>query len=125
MFGSARRNGGGAAERERMLDELALHNARALRDAIACGAHGGKQASLERLMTNLGDLSRRARERVVLENDDHVFTVEDLLPICERLDASFVHDVHHHRCNPDRLEVAETTELAAATWRPRSASSTC
>jgi UV DNA damage endonuclease len=83
------------------------------------GAHGGKQASLERLVTNLGDLSRRARERVVLENDDRVFTVEDLLPICARLDAPFVYDVHHHRCNPDRFEVAEATELAAATWHGR------
>ena len=26
------------------------------------------------------------------------------------------YDVHHHRCNPDGLSVAEATELAAATW---------
>lgn len=83
------------------------------------GAQGGKNASLERLVTNLAHLSRRARTRIVLENDDRVFTVEDLLPVCERLGAPLVYDVHHHRCNPDALEIAEATRLAAATWHRR------
>lgn len=83
------------------------------------GAQGGKPASLARLAANLAHLSPRARSRVVLENDDRVYTVEDLLPICERLDLPLVYDVHHHRCNPDRLTTLRTTELAAATWRGR------
>lgn len=83
------------------------------------GAQGGKAASLERLATNLAHLSARARSRVVLENDDRVYTVEDLLPVCERLGMPLVYDVHHHRCNPDRLDIARATELAAATWAPR------
>jgi UV DNA damage endonuclease len=83
------------------------------------GAAGGKQASLERLATNLAQLSPRARSRVVLENDDRVYTVEDLLPICERAGVPLVYDVHHHRCNPDRLSVERATELAAATWNGR------
>ena len=83
------------------------------------GAQGGKAASLERLAANLRRLSRRARSRVVLENDDRVFTVEDLLPICERLDVPLVYDVHHHRCNPDRLGVEQATARAAETWEGR------
>ena len=83
------------------------------------GAQGGKSASLDRLATNLRLLSPRARRRIALENDDRVFTVEDLLPICERLDVPLVYDVHHHRCNPDRLGVEQATELAAATWNRR------
>jgi UV DNA damage endonuclease len=83
------------------------------------GAQGGKAASLERLAANLAHLSPRARTRVALENDDRVYTVEDLLPICERLGLPLVYDVHHHRCNPDRLDAARATELAAATWRGR------
>lgn len=27
------------------------------------------------------------------------------------------YDVHHHRCLPDGLDVAEATELALSTWR--------
>ena len=83
------------------------------------GAQGGKPESLERLARNLRRLSPRARKRIVLENDDRLYTVEDLLPICERLEIPLVYDVHHHRCNPDRLDVAQATELAAATWSGR------
>jgi UV DNA damage endonuclease len=83
------------------------------------GARGGKQASLERLAANLGYLSDPARSLIAIENDDRVFTVEDLLPLCERLGVPLVYDVHHHRCNPDRLSIKRATELAAATWGAR------
>jgi UV DNA damage repair endonuclease len=55
----------------------------------------------------------------VLENDDRVYTVEDLLPVCERLEVPLVYDVHHHRCNPDRLSIERATELAAETFDGR------
>jgi len=83
------------------------------------GAQGGKPIALDRLARGLAHLSPRARSRVVLENDDRVYTVEDLLPICQRLGIPLVYDVHHHRCNPDRLSVEQATELAAATWGAR------
>jgi UV DNA damage endonuclease len=83
------------------------------------GAQGGKTAALARLTTNLAHLSTRARQRVVLENDDRVYTVEDLLPVCERHGIALVYDVHHHRCNPDALDVERATDLAAATWEVR------
>src|SRR4029079_14445767 len=83
------------------------------------GAQGGKAAALERLETGLRRLSPRARQLVVLENDEPVYHVWDLLPICERLGILLVYDVHHHRCNPDSLTVERATELAAATWGTR------
>lgn len=83
------------------------------------GAQGGKAVALERLATGLAQLSKRARSRVVLENDDRVYTVEDLLPLCERLSIPLIYDVHHHRCNPDRLSIEQATDLAAATWGKR------
>lgn len=83
------------------------------------GAQGGKAVALDRLAKGLAQLSKRARGLVVLENDDRVYTVEDLLPLCERLDIPLVYDVHHHRCNPDRLSIERATELAAETWGAR------
>ncbi len=83
------------------------------------GARPTKTAALERLQRGLDRLSDRARRRIVLENDDVVYTVEDLLPVCRALDVPLVYDVHHHRCNPDRLDVAQATELAAETWGER------
>jgi len=83
------------------------------------GAQGGKEASLDRLVRGLDRLSALARPLIVLENDDRIYTVEDLLPTCGREGIPLVYDVHHHRCNRDRLDVDEATEAAAETWGSR------
>jgi UV DNA damage endonuclease len=83
------------------------------------GARPTKQAALDRLEQSLPRLSSHARRLLVLENDDRVFTVEDLLPLCERSGLPLVYDVHHHRCHPDRLDVARATALAGRTWHGR------
>lgn len=83
------------------------------------GAQNGKAESLERLAAGIARLSPLARSLLVLENDDRIYTVEDLLPVCEKVGVPLVYDVHHHRCNPDRLTVERATELAAATWGAR------
>jgi UV DNA damage endonuclease len=80
------------------------------------GAQDGRRAALDRLARGIGRLSARARARLVLENDDRVYTVRDLLPLCKRESVPLVYDVHHHRCNPDGLGEQEATEAAAATW---------
>ncbi len=83
------------------------------------GKAGGAAPALARLEAGLRRLSRRARRRVALENDDRSFTPSDLLPLCERLGIPFVYDVHHHRCHPDGLSVRAVTQRALATWRGR------
>ncbi len=83
------------------------------------GTQGGKAAAIERLGRGIDRLSTRARTRLVLENDDRIYTVRDLLPLCRRAAVPLVYDVHHHRCNPDGLDEAEATDAAAATWGGR------
>jgi UV DNA damage endonuclease len=51
-----------------------------------------------------------------MENDDRVFTPQDLLPLCMETNIPLVYDVHHHRCLQDGTSVAKTTELALQTW---------
>lgn len=85
----------------------------------AGGAYGDKAAALKRLAAVVRDLPEGVASRLTLENDDVTYTVRDLLPVCGELGLPLVYDVHHHRCNPDGLEEAEATELAAATWRGR------
>lgn len=83
----------------------------------AGGRQGGKDAALHRLTDNFALLSERVRSRFSLENDDLSYTVEDLVPVCDRLGIPLVYDVHHHRCNPDGLSVREATRRALATWQ--------
>jgi UV DNA damage endonuclease len=93
-------------------DVLVLH---------AGGGAGGVPAALARLERGVARLSRRARSRLALENDDRLFPPADLLPLCQRLGVPFVYDVHHHRCRPDGMSVSEATGRAATTWGGREA----
>ncbi|HAU90647.1 MAG TPA: UV DNA damage repair endonuclease UvsE [Elusimicrobia bacterium] len=83
------------------------------------GAYGDKPAALRRLAAALKRLSRRARARLALENDDRTYSPADLLPFCREHALPFVYDVHHHRCLPDGLTVEEATRQALATWGAR------
>lgn len=80
------------------------------------GGYGDKQSALQRLVRNIDLLSEPVRSRLVLENDDRVYTPADLLPVCEQTGIPFVYDVHHHRCLPDGLSVLEVTGRALACW---------
>ncbi len=80
------------------------------------GAFGDKITAPQRFRENFGRLSERVRQRLTLENDDKLYTVEDLLPVCRDLGIPLVYDVHHHRCHPDSLAVEEASRIAAETW---------
>ena len=92
------------------VDTLVLHGG---------GTAGGMEPALARLERGIDRLSARARSRLALENDDRQFAPSDLLPLAGRLGVAVVYDVHHHRCRPDGLTVAEASDAAAATWRGR------
>ena len=83
------------------------------------GEYGNKKAALMRVQEHYRYLSPRVRKRLTLENDDRVYSVRDLLPVCSCLRIPLVYDVHHHRCRPDGLSVEEATRSALLTWRPR------
>jgi len=83
------------------------------------GAAGGMAAALERLERGIDRLSDDARALLALENDDRLFAVADLLPLCERTGVPLIYDAHHHRCHPDGLSVDEATARAWTTWGER------
>lgn len=83
------------------------------------GATGGVAPALARLERGIERLGPGARSRLALENDDRLFAPADLLPIAERTGVPLVYDVHHHRCRPDGLSIAEATARCAATWGAR------
>lgn len=71
--------------------------------------HGGKPATLDRFRKNYVTLSDSVKRRLVLENDDVVWSVHDLLPICEELDIPLVLDYHHHNIIFDADKIREGT----------------
>ncbi|MGV7223476.1 MAG: UV DNA damage repair endonuclease UvsE, partial [Nitrospinales bacterium] len=80
------------------------------------GGYGNKSATLRHLRKTIEHLPQAVRSRLTFENDDRVYTPEDLLPVCRDMGIPLVYDVHHHRCLPDGSSVEATTELAISTW---------
>jgi UV DNA damage endonuclease len=58
--------------------------------------NGGKEKALKRLEENYKRLSPSSQKRLVLENCEMCYSINDLLPICKRLNIPLVVDFHHH-----------------------------
>ncbi len=80
------------------------------------GAYGDKKSALKRLAGQIDKLPDVVRSRLTLENDDRVYTPEDLFPVCRDLEIPMVYDVHHHRCLNDGISIEKTTDAALKTW---------
>ena len=81
------------------------------------GATGGFDAALERFERGLETLSDRARDRLVIENDDRTFALCHVLELHRRTGLKVVWDILHHHCNdPDGIPDREALELALASW---------
>jgi UV DNA damage endonuclease len=59
------------------------------------GVYNDKKASIERLIVNIQKLPKCTRDRLVLENCEMSYCIEDLLPISELLSVPIVIDLHH------------------------------
>lgn len=65
---------------------------------------GGKIESLNRFKNNFLKLSESSRNRIVLENCETCYTIQDLLPICTELNIPLVLDFHHHNINSGNIK---------------------
>ncbi len=85
------------------------------------GVYGDKPAALRRLDASWASLPEEVRGRLVLENDERLFSAFDALDAAERLGAPMVFDRFHHRVHgdPSRTPIPALLRRAAATWARR------
>ena len=83
------------------------------------GIYGDKEAALERFATNFKRLPEAVQNRLIIENDDRLYNIEEVLGLAYRLQIPAVYDNLHHAINPppsggtDRYWIAE----AKKTWK--------
>lgn len=84
------------------------------------GVYGNKPAALDRFARAYGNLPDTVRRRLVIENDDRLFTARDVLALSRRTGAPVVFDTLHHELNreSDSPGWLELVDEARATWRP-------
>ncbi len=80
------------------------------------GAYGDKDATMGRFREGFERLSEAGRRRLVIENDETIYTVEDCLRVHERTGVPVVFDHQHHLLNPGALKLGDAARRALATW---------
>ena len=64
------------------------------------GIYGDKKEALERFEQNFRRLPEAVRNRLIIENDDRLYNIEDVLTLAHRLHVPAVYDNLHHAINP-------------------------
>lgn len=86
--------------------------------------HGGskqdsKEIALDRFKNNYVNLSPSSKKRLVLENCETMYSIEDLLPLCQELCIPIVIDYHHHNINPGTQDLTFLTNKVLEIWKKK------
>ena len=80
------------------------------------GAYGDKEKSVERFIKRFFELDDNIRNRLVIENDDRLYNLQNCLKISRRTGTPVLFDVFHHRINGEGETAKEGVQLAGKTW---------
>ena len=89
------------------------------------GVYNDKTATIDRWKRQFLEMPEAIRDRLVFENCEKSYCIEDIIPISEYLNIPIVHDTHHYTCykhyNPDfNQKSADDLMLPVVdTWRRR------
>ena len=80
------------------------------------GATNGKDAGLERFITNFTTFPTEVKSKIIFENDDKTYTAQETLKLCNELNLPMVLDIHHHNCNNNGENIYELIPKIFLTW---------
>ncbi len=80
------------------------------------GLYKEKSSALARFITQFLQLPDRIRLRLMLENDDKIYTAADVLSLCQTVGCPMVLDIHHHSCNNSGENLADLWPAIIKTW---------
>jgi UV DNA damage endonuclease len=85
------------------------------------GIYGNKKQAIERFLTNYSYLEPCVKKRLVLENDDKCYNIDEVLEIAAKLNMPVVFDNLHNQLNPYDISKKDNywLELAQKTWQQK------
>lgn len=83
------------------------------------GKYGDTPAALQRFASVYRDLPEAITRRLILENDGSIFSIDEVLELCNKIGAPAVYDNLHNAINPpaESKTDAEWIALCRETWR--------
>ncbi|WBO84779.1 UV DNA damage repair endonuclease UvsE [Hymenobacter yonginensis] len=100
-----------------MLDLMELDSTAKLQIHLG-GLYGDREAAIARFIAVWHTLPPAVQVRVVVENDDRLFSLQDCLQLHAATGLPILFDNFHHECLNHGEPMAEALRLAAATWHP-------
>ncbi len=99
-----------------VLDALCLDDTARVQIHVG-GVYGDKRAAIERFARRFDVLPELVRRRLVVENDDRLYSLKDCLEAHLMTGVPVLFDVFHHRMNGEGESVAEAFAMFHGTWR--------
>jgi UV DNA damage endonuclease len=100
-----------------MLDLMGL-DGKAKLQIHAGGLYGDRDGALARWITTYKTLPDAVKRRLVVENDDRLYSLQDCLRLYDAVGVSVLFDNFHHECLNSGEPMNMALQLAAATWHP-------
>jgi UV DNA damage endonuclease len=101
-----------------VLDLLGLDTTAKLQIHVG-GTYGDKEKSMQRFIERFAKLDERLRSRLVIENDDRLYTLRDCLRIHAETGIPVLFDVFHHEVNSSGESIHKALKLVTQTWGKR------
>ena len=114
---------------EKSIDDLAYHCK--FLDSLECdssakiilhigGVYQDKAESIERFINIYQSLNQNIKDRLVIENDDKSYNIDDVLSISKKIRIPVVFDNLHHRLNNAQSKISEYEwiDICEETWKP-------
>ena len=100
-----------------MLDLMGLDSTAKLQIHVG-GLYGDRELAISRFAQVYATLPAALRARLVVENDDRLFSLRDCLQLHQLTGVPILFDNFHHECLNHGEPMPEALRLAATTWHP-------
>ena len=103
----------------RVLDSLGVDGSNKIIIHIG-GGYGDKKAAMNRFIENFKRLSPSVKNRLVIENDDKIFNIDDVFFVSREINIPVIFDNLHHQCNHEiETPIKEIMKKVATTWKEK------
>jgi len=98
-----------------VLDLLGLDNTAKIQIHVG-GVYGNKERSIKRFISRYKKLPRSLKRRLVIENDEKLFSLNDCMRIYSETGVPVLFDVFHHQLNNNGEDIIKAFDMFVSTW---------
>jgi len=98
-----------------ILDAMCLDQSAKIQIHVG-GAYGDKTSAIKVFIKRYDSLSESIKRRLVIENDDHLFNLDDCMIIHQQTDIPIVFDNFHRECFGNGISLKQSIKEIDSTW---------